>query len=259
MKAVIWHGPGDVRYEEKAIPSICEDEVLIKVAYTGICGSEIHIIDGHLPVSRIAPPQVLGHEFSGTIAQLGQNVTDFKIGDRVTAHPWVGCGECHYCRQAQEHFCTNPFNVLSNPRAGSWAEYTAVKAKQVYSLPQEMSLEIAALVEPFSIGLHAMDISNIRAGYSAVVLGAGVIGLACLQVAQRVGATLTIVSDLSDSRLELARKLGADIVVNPSRRNLRDAVLEATGGLGVHTCIEAVGVKATCEAVSYTHLTLPTN
>lgn len=251
MRALVWQGPGDVRYEERPAPSIAGDEILIRVSYAGICGSEIHIIDGHLPTSRIKPPQVLGHEFSGIVAEIGEDVSGIQVGQRVTAHPWVGCGQCYYCREGLEHFCTNPFNVLTNAQAGAFAEYTAVKAKQVYLLPEEMSLEEAALVEPFSIALHAVDISNIKAGYSVAILGAGMIGLTCLELAQHTGAAYTLISDLCDSRLAIAREFGADRVVNPAKEDLLPAVMQATDGLGVHTCIEAVGVKATMQQAPY--------
>lgn len=248
MKVVVWYGKNDLRYEDKEIPQIEDDEVLLKVAYAGICGSDLHIIEGKLPEEMLSPPLVLGHEFSGTVAKVGKKVTEYKEGQEITAHPWVGCGECYFCKRAQENFCQNPFCVLHNERSGAFAEYMIVKAKQVYALPKGMSLKTAALIEPMSIAVHAMDLANIKTGYSVAVLGGGIIGLACLQVALRVGAGLMILSDPVEARLEIGKKLGADIVVNPLKQNLKEVVMEATNGLGVDTVLEAVGVQATLDA-----------
>lgn len=250
MKALVWYGKNDVRYEDKETPQIEDEEILIKIAYVGICGAEMHIIDGRVDpvaINTSPPPQVLGHEFSGTVAKIGKKVSGYKEGDKVTAHPWGSCGECYFCRRAQEHYCTNPFNLMTSPRGGAYAEYTVVKAKQVYKLPEEMSLKTAAFIEPVSIGVHAMDLSNIKTGYTVAILGGGTIGLACLQVAQHVGASFTILSDPVDSRLKIAKKLGADIVVNPTKESLKEIIMQATDSLGVDTCIEAAGVKFTCE------------
>ncbi len=256
MKALVWYGKDDLRYEDRDIPQIAHDEILMKIAYAGICGAEMHIFEGRVDPATLhtaPPPAVLGHEFSGTVAKIGKEVSGYREGDPITAHPWGSCGECYFCNQAQEHFCTNAFNVMTNPRAGAYAEYTAVRAKRVYRLPPDMSLKIAALTEPISIALHAIDLANVRPGYTVAVLGGGTIGLCCLQVAQRAGASLTIVSDPVESRLKVARELGADIVVNPTKGSLKEVLMQATDNLGVDSCIEAAGVKTTCtEAVSLT-------
>jgi 2-desacetyl-2-hydroxyethyl bacteriochlorophyllide A dehydrogenase len=243
----MWYGGDDLRYEDIPDPQISDDEVLIKIAYAGICGSEIHMLDGVIPKEVISPPAILGHEISGTVAKVGKNVTEYRVGDRVTAHPWVGCGGCYFCKRAQENFCQNPSCFLLDPRGGAFAEYTPVEAKQVYKIPDDMSLKLAALVEPVSIAVHTIDLSRIKPGFSVAVLGSGTIGLACLILAQRAGASLTIISDLADWKLEIARKYGADIAVNPDKEDLKKAVMDATGGMGVDSCIEAVGVKATYE------------
>ena len=119
---------------------------------------------------------------------MGKKVSGFLEGEKVTAHPWGSCGKCDSCRQGQEHFCTNAFNVLTSPRGAAFAEYTVLKASQVYKLPEGLSLKAAALTEPFSIAMHAVDLADIRSGYTVAILGGGTIGLCCLQVAQRSGA-----------------------------------------------------------------------
>lgn len=252
MKALVWYGKNDVRYEDREVPQIEDDEILMRIAYAGICGAEMHIIEGRvdpLEINAGPPPQVFGHEFSGTVAKIGKKVSGYQEGDRVTAHPWGSCGGCDWCKRGEEHYCTNAFNVMTNSRGGAYAEYTVVKAKQVYILPGGISLKAAALTEPISIAVHAIDLCNIKTGYSVAVLGGGVIGLACLQVAQHAGAGLTIVSDPLETRLKVARELGADVIVNPGKEDLREAVMQATGNLGVDVCIEAAGVKSTCEQV----------
>jgi len=252
VKCLVCYGNNDIRLEDREIPQVEDDEVLVKIAYAGICAYEMRMIQ-RIPEEGASQPEVLGHEFSGTVAKMGKKVSGYQEGDRVTAHPLGGCGECYFCKRAQENFCTNGFNVLHVSRAGAFAEYTPVKAKQVYELPEGMSLETAALIEPVSIAVHAMDLSNIKAGYTVAVLGGGAVGLGCLQLAQHVGASLTILSDPVDPRLKVAKELGADFVVNPTKENLRDVVMKATDNLGVDTCIEAVGAKVTCqEAVSLT-------
>ncbi|UCB46819.1 MAG: alcohol dehydrogenase catalytic domain-containing protein [Spirochaetota bacterium] len=256
MKALVWYGKGEIRYEDKEVPELGDDEILVKIAFAGICGAEMHIIDGRvdpIAINAAPPPQVLGHEFSGTVAKAGKEVSGFREGEKVTAHPWGSCGKCYFCKQAQEHFCTNAFNVLTSPRGAAYAEYTVLKASQVYKLPEGVSLKSAALAEPFSIAIHAVDLSMIRSGYTVAILGGGTIGLCCLQIAQHSGAALTILSDPIESRLKVAKGLGADIVVNPTKENLKKAIKKATGDLGVDTCIEAAGIEATCrETVSLT-------
>ncbi len=246
MKALMWYGGWDVRYEDVDIPKVEDDEVLIKISHSGICGSEMHILGGR--IDFIPPPTILGHEFSGTVAEVGKKVSGYTEGQKVTAHPFTGCGACYWCKNAKEHFCTDPFNVLTNPRAGGFAEYTIVKGKQVYAVPEEMSLLEAALIEPTSIAIHAMKQANIKPGSTVAVLGAGIIGLQCLQLAQHSGAGMTVLSDPFEKRRGIARKLGADITVDPIKESLVDVVMQATDGYGVDVVIEASGAVAANEA-----------
>jgi len=243
----MWYGKGEIKYEEKGIPEIENDEVLIKVAYVGICASDIHIMEGRLPERVISPPQILGHEFSGEVVRKGKEVRSLNEGDRVVVHPWGNCGECHFCRRGQENLCTNPFNIVTNPRTGAFAEYAIAKGKQVYKLPMNISLDIAALVEPTSIAVHAMDLSNIKPGFSVGILGGGMIGIRCLQLTQKMGASVIILSEPIKFRREIARQLGADIVLDPNEDDVGETIRDVTDGLGVDTCIEAVGTQETCQ------------
>jgi 2-desacetyl-2-hydroxyethyl bacteriochlorophyllide A dehydrogenase len=246
MKAILHYGKDDVRFEERDIPKIEDDELLVRVEYSGICGSDMHVIHGVFPEEDKYLPKIPGHEFSGRVAGIGARVVGYKEGDCITAHPFTGCGQCYWCKQAQEIFCLNPYTVVR--AGGAWAQYTVVKAKQAYKMPGDMCLKRGALVEPASIAIYAMDFSGIRSGAAVVILGGGIIGLLCLQVAQHVGAAMTILSDPVESRLEAAKALGADLVINPEKEDLKAAVLKATIGMGVDACIEAAGSKQTIEA-----------
>lgn len=240
MKAAVWHGGADIRVEEIPAPSIGADEVLVRVAYVGVCGSDLHLMDGWL----VNPPAVFGHEFSGVIEAKGDNVRAFSEGDRVVVHPWCPCGECASCRSGKQNLCRTPVKILSRGEGG-FAEYTAVKDKSVFLLPEDVDLAKAALVEPLSIAVHAVDLAGVRPGAFVVVIGSGAIGLLCLKVVQHVGARAVAVVEPSACRQRFARLLGADWVVAPEE--IRGIVDEATQGAGADVCIEAVGATAAVE------------
>ncbi len=246
MNGLVWHGPNDLRYEEWPMPVLRDDEVMLKVAYSGICGSEMSIIHG-VNTHGAQPPKVLGHEFSGVIAEVGKNVKDFHVGERVTAHPNAGCGECYYCKRAQEGFCLHPFNFITSKESGAFSEYTKVKAKTVYRIPDSMSLKTASLVEPLSIAVHAVSLIHFQPGDTVVILGGGTIGLNCLMVMAEYGASTIVVSDPVQMRRDMAKKMGAIIVVDPLKEDLKSIVMDATEGFGCDLCIEAVGNERTCE------------
>jgi len=245
MKSFVWYGKNDSKIEEKEMPLVNDDEVLIKVKYTGICASDLHIMSGWS--SAYQPPLVLGHEFSGTVSKTGDKVGNFKKGERVVAHPWGACGECYYCRNGQENFCENPYRLLGGPNGGAFSEYVVVKSKQVYHLPTELTLKKAALIEPTSIAFHSIDLANIKIGDTVVILGGGAIGLLNLQVAKYSGANLVILSEPDEFRRKIGKKVGADIVVDPLKSDIKDIVLQATNGRGADICIEAAGIRQTIE------------
>ncbi len=248
MKCLVWYGDEGVKYEERPIPEILDDEILLKVAYAGICGSEMSIINGHF-THGIQPPQILGHEFSGTVARIGRNVRGYTVGEKITAHPLAGCGECYFCKRAQEHYCLNPFTTITVKRAGAFAEYTPVKAKSVFKLPDWLPLKTAAMIEPISIAVHAFSLIHNKPGDTVVILGGGAIGMCCLLVATHFGAGTLILSDPIPHRRAMAKELGADIVVDPTREDLKKVVMDNTDGFGVDLCIEAAGQEATCTQV----------
>lgn len=246
MKGIVWYGPNDVRYEDWPIPELEDDEVLLKVAFCGICGSEMSIIHG-INTHGAKPPKILGHEFSGTIAEVGKGVKGFYKGDRVTAHPHAGCGKCYFCKRAQEGFCLNPFNFITSKDSGAFSEFTKVKEKTLYRIPEEMSLKTASLIEPLSIAVHAISLVYFYPGDTVAILGGGTIGLCCLALMKNYGAGTVILSEPIKTRWELAKKFGADIIIDPLEEDLYECIMDATNGFGVDLCIEAAGNDKTCE------------
>ncbi len=240
MKAAVWHGGEDIRVEEAPEPRVGPDDVLIRVEYAGVCGSDLHLMDGWL----IQPPAVLGHEFAGVVEAKGENVTVCIKGDRVVAHPLSSCGQCAYCRSGRQNLCRKPARVLSHGE-GAFAEYTVVNARSVFVLPDSVGLSTAALVEPVSIAVHVTSLAGIQPGSFVVVFGAGTIGLLCLKMAKQAGARSVAVVEPCASRQDTALRLGADFAASPGE--IKDLVDTATGGLGPDVCIEGVGAIAAVE------------
>ena len=241
MKSAVWTGKGVVEVKDWPIPQPGDDEVLIAVSHTGICASDMHIIEGGLPTTVVSPPRIIGHEFSGVVEAFGPQVKGYKKGDKVVAHPVGPCGACFFCREGEENLCTNVFSVIRDPHQGCFAEYVLVKAKQVYHLPEGIPLREAALVEPAAIALHCVDRAEIKPGQTVLVIGGGTIGLLTMQVAKASGAGRTILSEPVAFKREVAQKVGADHVVDPMKEDLPGIVKGLTDGRGVDICIEAVG------------------
>jgi 2-desacetyl-2-hydroxyethyl bacteriochlorophyllide A dehydrogenase len=242
MKAAVWHGGKDVRIEEVPNPEVKSGEVLVRVKSAGICGSDAHAFEGKS--KRRVPPLVLGHEFSGVVADIGNGVLDFQGGDRVVVEPIISCGACGPCSNGRTNICLEiRFIGLHVP--GAFAEYIAVPASKCYKLPDSVSFDEAALVEPLSVATHAMNMTPTKVGDNLLVIGSGVIGLMILQVAiHRVGGNV-FVSDLIDYKLDLAKRLGASAVIHSGREDVTKRVRELTNGKGVDVVIEAVGVQDT--------------
>ena len=244
MKAVALYGKHDLRVEDRPVPSIGPDDVLIRVAYCGICGSDVHSFEGMQANihARPAGPRAMGHEVSGRIAEVGANVTTCRPGDRVTCIPWVTCGVCSYCRRGLVNHC--PKKTLLG---GAMAEYVVAPGAGVYRLPDDISLRRAALAEPLSCCVWAMDLAGLRSGETAVVIGAGTMGLLLSLLARSGGAAQTIVSEPNPTRRELARSLGATLAINPRETDIGEAVHAVTEGIGADVAFEAVGHPATVQ------------
>ncbi|MFB0500300.1 MAG: zinc-binding dehydrogenase [Candidatus Hadarchaeaceae archaeon] len=244
MKAAVLHKIRHLIVEEIDVPEIKSDEVLIKVKYAGICGTDPHIYTGKFPVPNL--PLVPGHEFSGEITRIGEDVTTLKEGDRVTADINISCETCYFCRKMQKLFCPNlkQIGVHTN---GAFAEYVKAPAKQIHKLPDDMLYKHGACVEPLACAIHGMERGNVQVGNSVVIIGAGPMGLMHLQLARLRGAYPVIITELSDYRLEKAEELGADYVIDASKVDVKKKVKDLTDGRGSDVVIEAVGSLSTYE------------
>ncbi len=239
MKALRLHEPKLLKVDEIDEPKINDDEVLIKVRYAGICGTDLHVYRGAMR-DRVKYPAIPGHEFSGIIAKVGSKITWLSEGDEVVANPVVSCGRCVACVGGRPNVCVN-FKILGVDIPGVFAEYVKVRGDKVYRIPKGLSLRNAALVEPFSVAVHSCRKAGIEPGDVVVVIGQGPIGLCVTQVAKHYGAYKVIALEVIENRLELARRLGADEVINPLRVDPVKAVKELTDGVGADRVIETSG------------------
>lgn len=233
MKAVVVHTPGDVRIEDVPTPEVGRKDVLVQVGACGICGTDIHIIDGEFPPTTY--PIIIGHEFGGTIVDVGPDVVGFKVGDRVGVDPTLNCGECHYCQRGQGNLCER-FNAVGvGHHPGGFAECVAVPERSVYILPEGMDFKAAALIEPVSCVVHGFHLLKPQVGESYLIYGAGPMGLQNAQLARFNGARVVGIIDINPSRLEIARSFGFDVVgtslaeVGHVAPHGFDNVIEATG------------------------------
>lgn len=253
MKAARWYNRKDIRVEDVPEPRPKRGEVKIKVAWAGICGSDLHeYIAGPIfvPAQTVHPltaekaPIIMGHEFSGQVVEVGDGLEGFIPGDRVAVEPIVACGACPSCRQGKYNLCSRlGFHGLSGG-GGGFAEYTTFPANFVHKLPDGMSLEEGALIEPVAVAVHAVRKGRMLEGESAIVFGAGPIGLSVIAAARAAGARKVIAVELAEKRMEYARKVGANNVVNPARANLMEEVMRLTDGRGLDIAFETAGVEA---------------
>lgn len=247
MKALVLSEYKKFDLVDMAGPQPGEDDVLIRVYACGICGSDVHGYDGS--TGRRLPPIVMGHEAAGTVEAVGCAVTDFKPGDHVTFDSTVYCGKCCYCRRGQVNLCDYREVIgVSTPdfrRMGAFAEYIAVPARIAYSLPDDMPFAHAALIEAVSIAVHAVSLTPIALDDTVVVVGAGMIGLLTLQAALLAGAGRVFVFDVDDTRLELARTLGATGTFNSSNSNPISEIRKLTSDRGADVALECVGIAPT--------------
>jgi 2-desacetyl-2-hydroxyethyl bacteriochlorophyllide A dehydrogenase len=241
MKAALFQKPGAFAVVEKDLRRMQEGEVLIRVEACGICGTDLHIVEG---TSRSTPPVVLGHEYSGVVEDAGK-VAGIVEGTKVAVDPNIPCGTCFYCRRGLVHLCAG-LRALGVDIDGGMAEYCIVPKEQLHILPGNMSAEAGALIEPLSCGVHGIDKAGIASGDSVVILGGGTVGLIMLQLVKNAGAVKTILVEPLEHKRGIARKLGADAVLNPSEVDVVSAVLELTG-VGADVVIECVGRPETMQ------------
>lgn len=247
MKTLVLSQYKQLSVTELPKPHPGDHDLLIRVKACGICGSDVHGYDGS--TGRRLPPVIMGHEAAGVVEAVGSAVTGFKPGDRVTFDSTVFCGDCFYCRRGQVNLCENREVIgVSTPefrRAGAFAEYVTIPARIAYQLPENMPFEHAALIEAVSVAVHAVSLTQIELDDTVVVVGAGMIGILAMQAAQLAGAGRIFVLDVDESRLELARRLGATETFNPRKTNPVSTVRELTGGRGADVALECVGASTT--------------
>ena len=238
MKAVSFQGKDTVAVIDKSVPQVTDSTVLIKVAYAGICGSDLSIVAGKHP--RAKPPLVMGHEFSGTIVELPLNSRpDLKIGDRVTVFPLISCGQCYVCQMGLPHVCKE-LKLFGIDTDGAFAEYVRVTQDTVFKIPDSLSDQEGALIEPLAVCIHSARMSRLQIGDTVVVTGAGPIGLLMALVARAAGAAQVIVTEISPARIAGAEKLGFT-VLNAAADNLVEQVVDLTQGRGGDIVFEATG------------------
>ncbi len=247
MKALLLSQYGRLDLVDAPTPEPKDDEVLIRVEACGICGSDVHGFDGS--TGRRIPPLIMGHEAAGTITSVGKAVGQYKTGDRVTFDSTLYCGACAYCRSGEMNLCENRQILgVSTPdfrRNGAFAEYVTVPERVLYRLPATVGFNEAAMVEPLAVAVHAVAVTEVKKGSVALVVGAGMIGLLVLQVLREAGVSSVIVTDIDDTRLLLAQKLGACLVLNARTADVPAEVLKLTEGAGADVALEAVGSTPT--------------
>lgn len=247
MKALVLVGTSQFEIRDVPIPRVAPDEVLVEVKACGICGSDVHGMDGS--TGRRRPPIIMGHEASGVIAEVGKAVRHWQVGDRVTFDSTVYCGDCHFCRRGEVNLCDNRqvlgVSCSEFRRDGAFAQYIAVPERIVVGLPENVSFEHAAMVEPVSIAVHAVGRMPTHLNDTAVVVGAGMIGLLIIQALKACGCRTVMAVDTRQDRLDLARQLGADKCMVTQDVDAVEEVMKCTGGRGADLAIEAVGLAGT--------------
>ena len=250
MKALLLSQYNQLDVADLPAPVPGAEEILVRVAACGICGSDVHGYDG--TSGRRIPPIVMGHEAAGIVEAVGPGVSDFEPGDRVTFDSTVYCGKCEFCLQGEINLCNNRqvigVSCGDYRRAGAFAEYVVVPQRISYHLPEGLEFQEAAMLEAVSVALHAVRVSEMKGGETALVIGAGMIGLLTLQAVAAAGASQVLVADIDRSRLDRAEKLGASATLLLSGNALVEEVLRRTDGRGVDLVLEAVGREETIAA-----------
>ena len=250
MKAVVLYGPGNVAVGDLPLKELGSGEVRVKIAYCGICGSDHHKVEGKKNTRKVTYPVALGHEISGTVEAVGEGVTEFKAGDRVTVDPNWGCGKCEFCKNGQRSYCKNSRGVVKG-----MAEYINAPVENVYALPDALSLRDAALAEPVSCCLRGADLLGVRHGERVCLVGLGAIGAIMIQLIKSAGAGEIIVIEYDEAKEALAKELGADVFIcskdeekieeYASKHNV-DKVIECVGNPSAHlSALKIAGRGAT--------------
>lgn len=243
MKALVYHGPGELELEEWEMPQPKAGEVRLKLCYSAICGSDLGAY--HTASERFRPPLILGHEASGVVDAVGDGVTSLSLGQKVCCNPPIYCGKCWYCRHGHYNVCPNRLSLGNSVGVatchGTFAQYICLPAYTLVPLPDNISLLHGSMMEPLAVGYHAAANGSFTPGETTAILGVGPIGLLTLMCLRALGAGKVICCDLSKARLELAKRLGADMVVDTSETDAVQAIRDATGGLGADRTLICAG------------------
>jgi len=234
--------PGKVDFLTRTIDEIKEHQAVVKIASSAICGSDLHIFKGKHPSAPL--PVTIGHEFAGEVVAIGSDVSKVKIGDRVTVEPVITCGKCNACRTGNYGYCEN-ISFTYRRGNGAIADYIIVEEPYLYKLPEHLSYNAGALIEPLSVAVHAVRRADIKLGEKVLVIGAGAIGLLIAALCKKSGAAEVAIVDFSQKRLNMALELGATIAINPSEQDVYNAVSKITNGIGMDKSFECVGLEAT--------------
>lgn len=240
MKAAIFYGAGDIRVEERPVPEIKADEVLVKIKAAGICGSDIL---RYRSTPRLAEGVMFGHEYSGQVVEVGESVQNVSVGDRVGLEPLMGCGRCSYCLSGSYHLCSNLWHIPA------FVEYQKFPSSKVFKLPDHVTYEEAATLDCIAVAVHALKLSGLKGGETAVVLGAGTIGLLTMQTVKSYGAGAVYQTGTYDFQIKLAKELGADAAINVKKENLIERIKELTGKELVYNQETPRGVDHVFESV----------
>ena len=254
MKTAVMLGIGKMGFEERNIPKVKDNEVLVKLEYVGICGSDLHYYEtGAIGDYVVEPPFVIGHEPGGTIVELGKNVRHLKEGDRVALEPGKTCGHCEFCKTGRYNLCPDVVFFATPPVDGVFQEYVAHEADLCFKLPDNVSTMEGALIEPLAVGFHAAMQGGAKAGQTAVVMGAGCIGLVTMMALKAMGVSKVYVVDIMEKRLKKALELGADGVINGSQADAVKEIKRLTDGKGCDLAVETAGTQIT--TVQTVHMT----
>jgi L-iditol 2-dehydrogenase len=249
MKVAVMTDIGKMDFVQRDIPQPGPEEVLVKVEFVGVCGSDLHYYEnGRIGDFIVKPPFVLGHECGGVVVETGARVSHLKKGDRVALEPGKTCGHCEFCRSGKYNLCPDVIFFATPPVDGVFQEYVAHEAALCFKLPDTVSTMEGALIEPLSVGFHAALTSEARIGETALVTGAGCIGLVSMLALKALGVSRVFVTDVVAARLEKAKALGADAVINAAETKVPQAVADLTGGRGVDRVIETSGSEISAAA-----------
>ena len=246
MKASYFLGDKKFEVRDLPLPEIGEQDVLVRVAACGVCGTDVHIYHGSKGSTDVKPPVVLGHELAGEVEKIGSQVTTVKPGDHVTIDPNIYCGKCHFCQIGKKQMCQNLYAIGVN-RDGGFAQYCVAPETQCYQLDKEVPLKYGAMTEPLACCVHGIDRAGIRQGDTVCVIGGGAIGLLMIQLAKLSGASKVILSEPVAMRREIGKKVGAWACVDPIHEDIKERLKELLGTEGVDVVIECVGTSVAAE------------